>query len=163
MRAKEHQGGGAGSQHGPGGTGWARWDKRGCSATLHGEAKQDTDPRSSTEHSRILWSRAPSLRPPLPQEPWGGLPPPPSPTPPAPSPQGDTAPHPTGGGAAHPGAGAERWLREPNQKFHLEAARGQGLGGSLRRQREGKGGLVQPRSRDGSQFEFLPKDGQQFT
>lgn len=82
---------------------------------------------------------------------------------PALSPRGDTAPCPAGGGAAHPRAGAERWLREAHQKFHLEAARGQGLGGSLRRQREGKGGLVQPGSRDGSQFEFLPKDGQQFT
>lgn len=82
---------------------------------------------------------------------------------PALSPWGDTAPCPTGRGAAHPRAGAERRLREANQKFHLEAARGQGLGSSLRRQSEGKGGLVQPGSRDGSQFEFLPKDGQQFT
>lgn len=82
---------------------------------------------------------------------------------PALSPWGDTALCPTGGGAACPRAGAERWLSEPNQKFHLEAARGQGLGCSLRRQRQGKGGLVQPASRDGSQFEFLPKDGQQFT
>lgn len=65
--------------------------------------------------------------------------------------------------AAYPGAGAERWLREPDQKFHLEAAPRQGLSSSLRRQRQGKGGLVQELSRDGSQFEFLPKDGQQFT
>lgn len=71
----------------------------------------------------------------------------------------DTAPCPVGRGAAGPRAGAERWLSEANQKFHLEAAPGQGLGTPC----EGKGGLVQPGSRDGSQFEFLPKDGQQFT
>lgn len=46
-----------------------------------------------------------------------------------------------GGGGSRSLEGAERWLREPDQKFHLEAARRQGLGGSLRRQREGKGGI----------------------
>lgn len=36
------------------------------------ERQQDRDTHSSTEHIRILWSGAPSLCPPLPQEPWGG-------------------------------------------------------------------------------------------
>lgn len=80
MRAKEHQ---AESQRG---AGWAWWDKRDCSAPLCGEAKQDRHTHPSTEHIRILWSRAPSLCPPLPQESWGGLPPPPPP--PSPTPMG---------------------------------------------------------------------------
>lgn len=55
---------------------------------------------------------------------------------------GGTEPRaPREGEAARPREGAERWLREPNQKFHLEAARRQGLSSSLRRQREGTGGI----------------------
>lgn len=147
------------------------WREQGGEAV--GPLLQDEDPRSMAEQTRNLRSRAPQplAKEPPAATPWGGLPSLPSPAlmgkrepAPAPAAPGGTQPlAPQEGEAARPGEGAERWLREPDQKFHLEAARRQGLGSSLRRQREGKGGLVHAGSRDGSQFEFLPKDGQQFT
>lgn len=131
-----------------------------------GPLPQDKDPHFSVEQTRTLQSRTPQPIPTTPQR--SKLPPPPSPAlmgkrepTPGQQPRGDAALR--EGEAACPRTGAERWLREPHQKFHLEAAHRQGLGGSLCRQREGKGGLVHALSRDRSQFEFLPKDGQQFT
>lgn len=136
------------------------------------EAKQDRDPHSSTEHIRTLQSRAPSLCPPLPQEPWRGLQQHQHLFPPQGASRSPHLLHHPGGTRPHAlqegvqlvlGQAPSAGCVEAHQKFHLEAARGQGLGSSLSRQSEGKGGLVQLGSRDGSQFEFLPKDGQQFT
>lgn len=58
-----------------------------------------------------------------------------------------------------PSAGCVSPIRNSISRLPVAKGSAAPCAGSAR----GRGGLVQPRSRDGSQFEFLPKDGQQFT
>lgn len=180
-QAKELWDGGAGSQYEEGCPwpgAWARWDNRGCSATLRGEDKVGKPLGSCYKLKTLI---------PPPSRPCRAKPPNPhSLLPKKPQTTGWAATttttfyHPDGrAGAAGTCSGSPGGTRPRRSGRQLIPWKAPSPGcanpirnsisrlpvakGSAAPSTRGRGGLVQALSRDRSQFEFLPKDGQQFT